>query len=168
MQTNLPKTNCTKQTSYEDLWCSVIYCATDLLVYCNSWLTVIVCMKILLSSLYYKDLFHVLWCRAKGAEMYFSWLGVTSGTLLMQVQFPSDAREFFPPRANFQCRFSYGVHTVPPTPPSTHPHPVQSHALTSLCTLKIPSAGSHTIVWTYQKTTHAKSTFTDGIWFPRW
>ena len=35
-----------------------------------------------------------------------------TGTSLMQVRSPSAARDFSP-RVNFQCRFSYGVHTPP-------------------------------------------------------
>ena len=32
---------------------------------------------------------------------------------------------------------------------------VQSRASTSVCTLKIPNTGSHTVVWTHENTTHA-------------
>ena len=34
---------------------------------------------------------------------------------------------------------------------SVHPH-VQPHAVTSVCTLKIPNIGSHTFVWTHENT----------------
>ena len=47
-----------------------------------------------------------------------------TGTSLTQVRFHGAAR-FFSSKVNFQCRLSYGVR-------------VQSHAFTSVCTLKIP------------------------------
>ena len=59
---------------------------------------------------------------------------------------------------NYQCRPSYSVYTAP----------VCMHALTSVCMLKIPSTGSHTIVWTCENTAHTRSTLEDGIWLPLW
>ena len=53
------------------------------------------------------------------------------------------SRRFFP-RVNFQRRLLR-------CPYSTR---VQSHTSMSVCTLKIPNAGSHTIVWTHKNTTH--------------
>ena len=68
-----------------------------------------------------------LWTRpSAGVGMYLSWLEHRTGTLLTQIRFPGAAR-VFPPRVNFQCRFSYGVRTTP----------CQLHAFTSVRTLKI-------------------------------
>ena len=49
------------------------------------------------------------------------------------------------PRVNFHCRLSYSVCTAPC---------VQSHASTLVCMLKIPNAGSRTIVWTHKNAAH--------------
>ena len=65
------------------------------------------------------------------------------GTVLMQVWVSGAARDCSP-RVSFQCRsliFQY------PCSPS-----VQSHASTSVRTLKIPSIGSQTFVWTHENT----------------
>ena len=40
-------------------------------------------------------------------------VGHRTGTLPMRVRFPGAARDFFPPRVNFQCRLCYGVRTPP-------------------------------------------------------
>ena len=62
----------------------------------------------------------------------------------------SVARDFSP-RVSFQCRLVQCLYS---------PH-VQSHALTSVCTLKIPSIGSHTSVWTHKNTA---CTVRNGWW----
>ena len=59
------------------------------------------------------------------------------GTMLMQVQVPSAARDFSP-WVSFQCRRCHGVHTAPPPR-------VQAHASSSVPTLKIPNTGNYTI-----------------------
>ena len=43
------------------------------------------------------------------------------------------------------------VQTLLRCPNSTH---VQSHTLTSMCTLRIPSVGSHTFAWTHENTAY--------------
>ena len=66
-----------------------------------------------------------------------------TGTILMWVRVPGEARDFFS-QSQLPCRLSHGAYTAPC---------VQSHASTSVHTLKIPNTGSHTIVWT-QETRH--------------
>ena len=62
---------------------------------------------------------------------------VGSSTLLQQVWLPDVARDFSPSQLSlqnfWQCSFSLGM---------------QSDAWIFMCLLKIPSPGSHTIVWT--------------------
>ena len=62
------------------------------------------------------------------------------GTILTRVRVPRAAR-YFSPRVSF----SYGC---------PYNRCVQWHASTSVCTLKIPSTGSYTIVWTHENTEH--------------
>ena len=71
--------------------------------------------------------------------------GFDNRAKLTQVQVPGVARDFSP-KVNFQCRLSNSVRTCSPR--------VQSRASTSVRTLKIPSSGSHTIVWTHKNTSH--------------
>ena len=65
------------------------------------------------------------------------------GAILTRARVPCAARDFSP-RADFQCRLSYGVRTAPVCN--------QSHASTSVCTLTIPNSGSHTTVWIRENT----------------
>ena len=60
-----------------------------------------------------------------------------------QVHVPGAARDFLPSQ--------FPVQTLLRCPYSPC---VQSHASTSVCTLKIPNTGSHTIVWTHGNTAH--------------
>lgn len=46
--------------------------------------------------------------------------------------------------------------------------PVQSHALTFVHMLTIPSIGRHTRYWTHKNAVHTSSTLEDGIWLPKW
>ena len=71
-------------------------------------------------------------------------VGGKSGAILMWVWVFGTTGDSFSPSVNFQSRLSYGVCTAPR---------VQSHASTSVRTLKIPNTGSQTIVWTHQNTT---------------
>ena len=68
---------------------------------------------------------------------------IVSGTLLSQFQLPGAARDFFS-----QSTFSADSFAASYSPC------VQKHALTHLCTLKIPSMGSHAIPWTHKTTAH--------------
>ena len=70
-----------------------------------------------------------------------------TGTPLRQLRFPGAARDFF-----LQSQLS--VQTLLRCP---HSPRVQSHALTSVRTLKIPSIGSHTVVWTHENTSTSKT-----------
>ena len=65
------------------------------------------------------------------------------GTILACVRFPSATRNFSP-GVTFQCRLLRCLYS-----PS-----VQSHASTSVCTIKNPNTGSHITVWTQRNTTH--------------
>ena len=67
------------------------------------------------------------------------------GAILTWVQIPGGVARDFSPRVNFHCRFSYSVCTAPC---------VQLHASTLLCMLKIPDAGSRTIVWKHENAAH--------------
>ena len=66
---------------------------------------------------------------------------------LRQVWFPPAARDFSPHQLPVQILL-WCLYSHPPHPPS----PMQLHALTSDCTLNIPSTGSHTFVWTHEST----------------
>ena len=68
-------------------------------------------------------------------------------TPLRQVRFP-DAGRYFSPRVNFQRRLSTRCPYI---------SRVQSHALTSVRTLKIPSTGSHAFAWTHENTARTVS-----------
>ena len=63
-----------------------------------------------------------------------------TGTTLTQVPFPGIS-----PRVIFQCRLLRRARSFC----------VQSHPWKSVCTLKIPSIGSHSFVWTYENTAFA-------------
>ena len=67
-------------------------------------------------------------------------LKIKSGAILTRVT--DGAARDFSPRVTFHCRLSYGGCTAPPP---SRPRPVQSYASRSVCTLKIPNTGSHTI-----------------------
>ena len=67
-----------------------------------------------------------------------------TGTPLTQVRFPGAARDF--------SLSQLSVQTLLRCPYSLR---LQSHALTSVCTLKISSIGSHTFVWPHQNTARA-------------
>ena len=69
---------------------------------------------------------------------------VGRGAALTQVRVPGVATEFSP-TVNFQCRLSYSVRTAPVC---------SDMEPTSVGTLKIPSTGSYTTVWTQGKTGH--------------
>ena len=87
---------------------------------------------------------------------HFIWLLITwggdvaqlverrTGTLLRQVRFPGAAKDFCP-------RVNFPVQTLLRCPYSPW---VQSHALTSVLMLKIPSTGSHTFIWTHRNVAH--------------
>ena len=75
---------------------------------------------------------------------------------LTKFQLPGTASVFFSPRQlSVQTLFQCSPHAQP-------------HALTALCMLKIPSLGSHTIVWSHINTAHTGSTPEDGMWLPKW
>ena len=69
-----------------------------------------------------------------------------TGTLLKQDGVTDAARDFSPPQLSVQtllwCPYSPRV---------------QLHELTSVRTLKIPSIGSHTVVWTHENTSTSKT-----------
>ena len=80
--------------------------------------------------------------------------GRESDLPLRQLGFPSAAGDFSP-KVNFPCRLSFCLaYLRPPSPPPTR---VQSRALTSERTLKIPSIGSHIFVWTQENTARTVS-----------
>ena len=92
----------------------------------------------------------------KGWDVARFFFSAECGALLMQLNSVMQQVDFLP--VNYQCRLSYSVYTVP----------VCMHALTSVCILKIPSTGCHTIIWTCENTAHTRSTLEDGIWLPMW
>ena len=65
------------------------------------------------------------------------------GAILTRVRIPGAARDFSP-RANFQCKLSYGVSTAHEC------NRIHQHTRT----FKIPNTDSHTIVWRHENTTH--------------
>ena len=79
-----------------------------------------------------------------GTALLVEHLTEKSGAIVMWVRLFGMTGDSFSPSVNFQSRLSYGVPTAPC---------VQSHASTSVRTLKLPNSGSQTIVWTRENTT---------------
>ena len=60
----------------------------------------------------FQESFGIIQTCCKGTAQLLEYLTQKPGTILVWVQIPGAARDF-PPRVNFQCRLSCGVHTAP-------------------------------------------------------
>ena len=76
-----------------------------------------------------------------------------TSTPLRQVRFPVAARDFSPSQISVQTLLRC------PCSPC-----VQSHPLISVCTLKIPTTGSHTFVWTHENAARTVTERVDKRW----